>query len=132
RLDELWTPFRGLIQADFGNCTLDRRVCTTVAGEVYLPESVFRWGTPPLTDPYPTYRRAFAHELLHTIGIGHACKRQSVMMVTGTGCVAPLGLAPPVRPTEDDVALVEMLIELARVLVDHPLAWPLPEAAAGR
>jgi hypothetical protein len=49
------------------------------------------------------------------------------MMLTVAGCVA----APivPILPTEDDVALIEALTELTRVLLAHPTAWHLAEAA---
>lgn len=124
RLDTTYASSgESVLGTNLNRCPPSVRLCTAVQAEIWM-------------HPYFSYpsvfteanERMIAHELMHTLGFGHACYWPSVMMHTGGKCVN-VNLVPT-RPTATDVAYIELVMELARLLGEHPAAWHLSEAFA--
>lgn len=121
-----------VLGTNLSRCSPAARVCTAVQGEIWMLRYDVYWGgdhtmpyIPPLTEESS---RMIAHELMHTLGFGHACYWPSVMMVTKFQCVRVSSI--PTRPTATDVAYIELVFELAKLLGIHPAAWHVAEALA--
>ncbi|CAA9298182.1 MAG: hypothetical protein AVDCRST_MAG68-187 [uncultured Gemmatimonadetes bacterium] len=67
-----------------------------------------------------------AHELVHTLGVGHTCSWYSVMAdVT----ICPLQRSP--APTAEDVAYLQVHLAMGRLQRDHRARWGLDAALRG-
>ena len=122
RIDYDNPGYFGSLGATVDSCRLPIRVCNDLHGAVILARGIF-------------YRslfdegnfRSMQHEMMHSLGFGHACYWSSVMTQTRVGCTATV----PAHITVDDVAYIELIFRLASVLAAHPQAWNLDEALAG-
>jgi hypothetical protein len=116
-----------VLGTDLDRCPPTVRLCSAVQGEIWMhPYFSYQYSGIYGDSFTESNERMIAHELMHTLGFGHACYWPSVMMHTGVKC-ANVSLVPT-RPTATDVAYIELVMELARLLGDHPAAWHLAEA----